>query len=92
MDRKGQPVAAGTRVRVLEVAERVTRDLPADECQELHAMIGATFRVHEVDEHGAAWVQTRLVRKPDGYLHSHSLALDPHEMEVAPLRRRPTTR
>ena len=92
MDCKGQPVVAGTRVRVLEVAESVTEDLPADERLELHAMIGATFRVSEVDEHGAAWVETRLVRKADGYLHSHSLGLDPHEMEVAPLKRRPTTR
>jgi len=85
-------VAAGTRVRVLEVAESVMKDLPAEECQELQAMIGATFRVSAVDEHGAAWVDTRLVRRADGYRHSHSLALDPHEMEVAPLKRRPTTR
>jgi hypothetical protein len=92
VDCKGQPVVAGTRVRVLEVAESVTKDLPADERLELHAMIGATFRVSEVDEHGAAWVETRLVRKADGYLHSHGLGLDPHEMEVAPLKRRPTTR
>ena len=85
-------MAAGARVRVLEIAESVTRDLPEDERQELHAMIGATCRVHEVDEHGAAWVETRLVRKADGYLHSHGLGLDPHEMEVAPLKRRPTKR
>src|SRR5438128_6149921 len=66
VDCKGQPVAAGTRVRVLEVAESVMKDLPAEECQELQAMIGATFRVSAVDEHGAAWVDTRLVRRADG--------------------------
>jgi len=70
------------------------KDLPRDERMELQAMVGETFRVYEVDEHGAAWVQTPLVRKGDGYLHSHSLALDPHEMEwVLPSRRRrPTMR
>ena len=85
MDHKGQSVAVGTRVRVLEIATSVTKDLPADERQELQAMVGATFRVVDVDEHGAAWVHTRWVRKSDGYRHSHGLGLDPHEMEVAPL-------
>ena len=75
----------------MEIAASVMKGLPADECAELNAMLGATFRVYEVDEHGAAWVQTRLIRKDDGYLHNHSLGLDPHEMEVAPLKRRPTT-
>jgi len=92
VDCKGEPVAAGTRVRVLEVAQIVMKDLPADECQELRAMIGATFRVVDVDEHGAAWVHTRLLRKADGYRHGQGLGLDPHEMEVAPPKRRPTTR
>jgi hypothetical protein len=92
VDRNGRSVAVGTRVRVLGIAPSVTKNLPADERQELIAMVGATFRVVDVDEHGAAWVHTRLVRKADGYRYSHGLGLDPHEMEVAPLKRRPTTR
>jgi hypothetical protein len=94
VDRNGNVVRVRTRVLVLEIAPSLLKDLPPDECLELQAMVGVTFGVYEIDEHGAAWVQTPLVRKDDGYRHSHSIGLDPHEMEVVPpsRARRPTTR
>ena len=80
-DRHGFSVTVGTRVRVLEIAPSVKRDLPADERQELETMVGEVFEVYEIDGHGGAWVE-KWWRDGDDVSHSHSLALAPHEMEV----------
>ena len=45
-------MAVGTRVRVIEVAEGVMKDLPADENEDLQAMVGRTCKVYDVGEHG----------------------------------------
>ena len=81
VDRKGAPVNVGTRVRVLEIAAFLKRDLPPEEVTALGTMVGEVFEVYEIDEHGAAWVE-KVWNGPNGR-HSHSLALDAHEMEVA---------
>jgi hypothetical protein len=80
-DRGGRPVRAGTRVRLLEIASFLKRDLPGDEVRELEAMVGEIFDVHEVDEDGKAWIE-KTWQDGQGGLHSHSLALAAHEMEV----------
>jgi hypothetical protein len=80
-------VIVGDKVRVLEIAKALTERVPPDEWQELQAMVGEIFRVYEIDEYGAAWVETSPFRKEDGCLHNHSLGLDPHEMEVVSQRR-----
>ena len=82
IDRLGRPVVVGARVRVIEIAKSVTRDLPADEQRDLQSMLGNVFEVYEVDEHGAAWVE-KLWPEGKGRERSHSLGLDPHEMELA---------
>jgi hypothetical protein len=81
-DRNGQPVTVGTRVRVLEIAPFLKRDLPDDEWMDLQSMVGEVFEVYEVDEDGAAWVE-KVWDDGEGGSRSHSLALDSHEMEVA---------
>ena len=82
IDRHGLPVVVGTRVRVLEIAESLKARLPADEWQELEAMVGEVFEVYEIDEYGAAWVEKAWLNEAGDYSHDHSLALDAHEMEV----------
>jgi hypothetical protein len=77
----GQPVGIGTRVRVLELASSLKRDLPPDEWRELETMVGEIFEVCEIDEHGAVWVE-KWWHDGDGQSHSHSLALASHEFEV----------
>jgi hypothetical protein len=90
-DCSGRRVAIGTRVRVLQVDRALSKVVPPAEWRELQAMVGRTFSVYSIDENGAAWVETPLVPHPDGGTHSHSLALDSHEMEAVPeSRRRPT--
>ena len=80
-DRNGQRVTVGTKIRLLQIDASVTRDLPAHEREELSTMVGRVFEVYEVDEHGAAWIE-KTWRDDEGQ-HSRSLALDPHEMEIA---------
>ena len=80
-DRNGRPVGVGTRVRVLGLAPFLKRDLPPSEWRELETMVGEIFEVYEIDEHGAAWVE-KVWHDGDGEHHSHSLALESHEMEV----------
>lgn len=81
-DRNGRPVEVGTRVRLLEVSPSLKRDLPLDEWQDLQSMVGDVFEVYEIDEHGAAWIE-KVWQDGDGRRRSHSLALTPHEIEIA---------
>jgi hypothetical protein len=81
VDRNGQPVKVGTRVRVLEIAAFLKRDLPLEEVEELATMVGEVFEVYEIDESGGACVE-KVWYEPGGQ-RSHSLSLEAHEMEVA---------
>jgi hypothetical protein len=78
----GRPVNVGTRVRILELAPFLKRDLPPGELRDLESMVGDVFEIYEIDEHGAAWVE-KSWHDEDGQLRSHSLGLASHEMEVA---------
>jgi hypothetical protein len=87
-DCHGRPVAAGSKVRVLEVAQFLKARLAAEEWQELLTMVGEVFEVYEIDEHGQAWVEKTWFNENGGYDHGHSLGLDSHEMQlVSPSRR-----
>jgi hypothetical protein len=82
VDRHGQTVSVGTRVRMLEVAESLRLRVSRKEWAELEAMVGLVFTVDEIDEYGSAWVrEVRLSRKGE-YKSGHHYALDAHEMEV----------
>lgn len=45
-------------------------------------MIGEVFEVDEIDEFGHPWVQKSWPNQEEGKWHSHSIALEPHELEV----------
>jgi hypothetical protein len=80
-DRYGKPVNIGTKVRIIELAQFLTRDLPPGEWARLASMVGGVFEVSEIDENGRAWVE-QWFDDPDGDRSSHSVALEAHEMEV----------
>jgi hypothetical protein len=69
------------RVRLLELAPFLERDLPAEEWVRLEGMVGEVFEVQEVDEDGRAWIE-KWFDEPDGIRSSHSLALNANEMEL----------
>jgi hypothetical protein len=83
VDRLGQAVSVGTRVRVLEVTPYLKDRLPAQEWQRLQSMVGEVFEVYEIDEYGGTWVEKWFESEDEGR-HCHCLALDATEMEVVP--------
>jgi hypothetical protein len=80
-DRNGRPVAIGTRVRVVSVAPSVLERLEAPERERVLSMVGEIFDVYEVDEWGGAWVE-KWWNESNEKASSHSLGLQPSEMEV----------
>ena len=81
VDRLGQTVAIGTRVRVLEVSPYLKDRVPVDEGQRLETMVGEVFDVYEIDEYGWAWVE-KWFESGENVRYSHCLALAANEMEV----------
>lgn len=81
VDCRGAPVIAGTRVRIFVLAEAVLARLEPHEFERVQSMIGETFEVYEVDEQGGAWVE-KWWRETDRKSESHSIGLQPNEMEV----------
>ena len=81
-DKNGNVVDVGTRVRVLSLSGQWLRDLPADEKDDVYSMVGEVFEVEEIDEYGQPWVRKSWPNEAEGKCHSHSIALEPNEMEV----------
>ena len=81
-DRNGNEVQVGTRVRLLSLSRGWVDDLPRDEKDRVLSMIGEVFEVEEIDEYGQPWVRKSWPNEAEGTCQSHSIALDPHEMEV----------
>ena len=80
-DRHGRAVSVRSKVRVVEVAAFLKRDVPEEEWARLETMVGEVFTVHKLDTDGRAWVE-KWFNEPDGGRSSHSIALEPHEMEI----------
>jgi hypothetical protein len=81
-DRNGNAVQIGVRVRVLSLSGKWMEDLPHDEKDRVLSMIGEVFEIEEIDEYGQPWVGKSWPNEEEGTCQSHSVALDPHEMEV----------
>ena len=80
-DRNGKPVVVGTRIRLLALFGTWVEELPQQERIDVTSMTGEVFTVEEIDEYGRAGI-SRWWDDGDGISHCHSIALDPHEMEV----------
>ena len=82
IDINGYPVTVGTKIRLLSLAGQWLDDLPAEEKNDVLSMIGEIFVVKEIDDYGYPWVQKSWPNETDGECHSHSVALERHEMEI----------
>jgi peptidoglycan/LPS O-acetylase OafA/YrhL len=84
-DVHGRVVAVGARVRLLKLSGKWLDDLTADEKQEVLSMVGEVFEVEDVNEYGHAeickWWQDESDEK-SSRSHSHTICLEPHEMEL----------
>jgi len=81
IDRNGNVIHVGSLVRVVRLSGRWFDDLPEDEKADVHSMIGEVFEVVEIDEYGQPWVRKEWPDEQAGTCHSHSVALEPEEME-----------
>jgi hypothetical protein len=57
-------------------------ELSDDEKQDVLSMIGEVYEVVEIDEHGHPWIRKSWPNEAEGTCHSHSIALEPQEMEL----------
>jgi len=82
VDCNGNPVRLSAKVRLLRLSGQWLDDLPKDEKADVLSMIGGVFEVEEIDEHGHAWIRKSWPNEAEGRCHSHSVALEPQEMEL----------
>ena len=80
-DWAGAVVAVGTVVRVLHILPSVIDTLDDHEKKRVMSMLGNELPVYEVDQWGCAWVE-KWWHEDEAHATSHSLALEPSEMEV----------
>lgn len=76
------PVAAGSKVKVIDVPSSVLARLEPAERERVVSMCGEVFTVYDVDEWGGAWV-AKWWHESGDQSTSHSLGLQPQEMEVS---------
>ena len=81
-DRNGHVVGVGSRVRLVCLSGRWLDDLPSDEKGDVLSMIGEEFEIEEIDEYGHPWIRKSWPNEAEGTCNSHSIALEPHEMEL----------
>jgi hypothetical protein len=82
IDKNGNIVRVGTKVKVLEISPSLLSQLSDDERPYVLSMKGEVFTVYEIDEYGQAWVE-KWWRKNEPESFSHDLGLSPTEMEVS---------
>jgi hypothetical protein len=77
-DKYGNIVRVGARVRLLGLSGK----WPQEEQRDVLSMIGETFEIEEIDEYGHPWVRKAWPNEGEGICHSHSIAVEPHEIEL----------
>lgn len=77
IDCKGQPVAAGDTVRILEIVP--DRDMDEDQREMFLDMVGARCEVERIDADGTAWVAVWW--NGDEGTQVTLVGLDAHQME-----------
>lgn len=80
-DKNGTLVRVGSLVRVLSLSGDWFDSLPEDEKENVQSMVGEVFVVEEIDEYGQPWVRKSWPNEAEGTCNSHSVALEPREME-----------
>ncbi len=55
--------------------------MPENEKENVQSMVGEVFVVEEIDEYGQPWVRKSWPNEAEGTCNSHSVALEPREME-----------
>ncbi|MEJ2795798.1 hypothetical protein WAE56_20545 [Iodobacter sp. LRB] len=80
-DYTGTVVTAGSAVRIMRIPPSIFNAMNAQEKEQIESMLGEIFLVYEVDQYGCAWIE-KWWHKDETHASSHSLALEPSDMEV----------
>ena len=67
------------QVKLLQIPEWLTHDLPKCEQEEIHAQIGKTMVIEKIDDHGYVWIGFgKTVDEGENAQYSgHSLCVSP---------------
>jgi hypothetical protein len=82
VDRYGDEVVVGMRVRLIRLSESLLRDLPKEEVADLQSMVGAIFEITEIDQYGKPWIGKGWSSPEESAYKGHSLALEPDDFEI----------
>ena len=85
VDRNGNAVAIGDRVRVLEIRPSILKRLAGTEHADVSSMLGQVLEVFDVYDDGQVWVSLSWPRGI-GQTEVHSIAVDAHAIELVPPR------
>jgi hypothetical protein len=80
-DRNGKQVRVGDAVRIVALDPTFMHALPQDEIADVRSMIGAIFKIEEIDDYGSAWV-SKWWDRGENRSESHCIALAAVEMEL----------
>lgn len=80
-DQSGNAVHVGSRVRLVRLSWRWLNDLSTNEKAEVLSMVGEIFEVEEIDDPGRP-VITKWWYTKANESHSHSISLDPPEIQL----------
>jgi hypothetical protein len=84
VDANGDPVAAGDRVKLLEVPDWLLRGLPDDEKLEIVSFVGNETEITEIDDAGYVWLGfgTYQECEDEDRYSGHSFAVEPFRVQL----------
>lgn len=82
IDKNGQRVGVGTRVRLLSLSGKWFENMPDDEKHDVSSMIGEVFEIEQIDKYGHPWISKWFSTPSQKNSYNHSIALAAHEMEI----------
>lgn len=81
LDRSGQIVERGDKVRLLTIRPSILKRLAGSELADVSSMLGQILEVFDVYDDGLVWVSLSWPRD-DGTTEIHSIAVDPDAIEL----------
>ncbi|MBC5768706.1 hypothetical protein [Ramlibacter albus] len=81
VDRSGQVIEPGDRVRLLAIRPSILKRLAGSELADVSSMLGQELEVFDVYDDGLVWVSLSWSRS-DGTTEIHSIAVDPQAIEL----------
>jgi len=82
LDKHGQVVAVGMRIRLIGLSGKWLEHLPQNDRQDVMSMLEEIFEVEEIDQYGRPWISKSWSSDGGKTNYSHSIAPEQYEMEI----------